>query len=139
MKRKWIALGLAAALLMPVIQVHAGEAVTEDAAEAVTETVSETVSEAETDPAVNEPEELYRLRYAMDYKEVYDAVKNASYYYRYDYEPLIDYETTDAVMEQSAEMATGTATVSLPDTGLSVPVPSFVKLISSSEIISFFH
>ena len=70
MKRKWIALGLAAALLMPVIQVHAGEAVTEDAAEAVTETVSETVSEAETDPAVNEPEELYRLRYAMDYKEV---------------------------------------------------------------------
>ncbi len=119
MKRKWIALGLAAALLMPVIQVHAGEAVTEDAAEAVTETVSETVSEAETDPAVNEPEELYRLRYAMDYKEVYDAVKNASYYYRYDYEPLIDYETTDAVMEQSAEMATGTATVSLPDTGLS--------------------
>lgn len=119
MKRKWIALGLAAALLMPVIQVHAGEAVTEDAAEAVTETVSETVSEAETDPAVNEPEELYRLRYAMDYKEVYDAVKNASYYYRYDYEPLVDYETTDAVMEQSAEMATGTATVSLPDTGLS--------------------
>ena len=119
MKRKWIALGLAAALLMPVIQVHAGEAVTEDAAEAVTETVSETVSEAETDPAVNEPEELYRLKYAMDYKEVYDAVKNASYYYRYDYEPLIDYETTDAVMEQSAEMATGTATVSLPDTGLS--------------------
>ncbi|MCR5161967.1 MAG: beta-propeller domain-containing protein [Lachnospiraceae bacterium] len=118
MKKRWIAIGLAAALLMPSIPVSAGEAVTEAETESAVETAVEAAAEdeTETDAAEGEPEELYRLRYAKDYREVYEAVKNASYYYKYDYEPLVDYELDGAVMEESAEMATGTAVASVSDT-----------------------
>lgn len=107
-------MGLAAALLMPSLPAHAGEAVTEAETETAVEAAAE--AETETDAAEGEPEELYRLRYAKDYREVYEAVKNASYYYKYDYEPLLDYEMNEAAVEESAAMATGTATASVADT-----------------------
>ena len=72
MKKRWIAIGLAAALLMPSIPVSAGEAVTEAVTESAVETAVEAAAEdeTETDAAEGEPEELYRLRYAKDYREV---------------------------------------------------------------------
>lgn len=116
MKKRWVSLMLAAALLMPAIPVRAGEAVTESAVETVTESATETAYEA--DDAAGDPEELYRLRYAKDYREIYEAVKNASYYYKYDNEELLDYDTADAAVaeESAAVMATGTAVSSVSDT-----------------------